>query len=131
MAWKSDEARREYHKKYMKDRYYNDPVFRAQHLKNVLVSDKKRRSKYRETVKQFKQDGCIACVEKELCCLVAHHLDPSKKSFAVSQSAARVSLRRLKEELEKCVCLCMNCHAKVHAGKLKPPAATHGGRSVS
>ena len=25
---------------------------------------------------------------------------------------------RVRKELAKCVCLCMNCHAKVHAGRV-------------
>ena len=41
-----------------------------------------------------------------------HHKDPSKKSFAISGRS--LSFERLKEEADKCLLLCKNCHAEVH-----------------
>lgn len=42
-----------------------------------------------------------------------HHLDPSKKELAFGDSINR-SFESLKTELDKCVCLCANCHRKRH-----------------
>lgn len=67
----------------------------------------------------FKKDGCEICSEKEQCCLSAHHVDDSLKRFNIAAwriKGFRVS--DLRDELTKCLCLCENCHRKVHAGKL-------------
>ena len=44
-----------------------------------------------------------------------HHIDPTKKEFAISKLKA-YSFYKLKPELDKCVLLCKNCHAEYHAG---------------
>jgi hypothetical protein len=49
--------------------------------------------------------------------LVFHHRDPSEKDFNISLFRKRnVDNFHLIRELEKCVMLCANCHAEVHAG---------------
>lgn len=60
---------------------------------------------------------CVVCGESEKVCIDFHHLDPSKKDFAIG-SIVRTGLSRQKilSEIRKCVCLCANCHRKVHAG---------------
>jgi hypothetical protein len=50
-----------------------------------------------------------------------HHVDPSKKSFAVSTASGK-SLDTFREEAKKCVLLCANCHGEVETGLvLSPP----------
>lgn len=44
-----------------------------------------------------------------------HHLDPSKKDFNIGNGNTR-SWSATKQELEKCILLCANCHTEVHAG---------------
>lgn len=49
----------------------------------------------------------------------AHHVDGSTKDFSIGRAVSdRYSVKRVADELEKCVCLCENCHRKVHAGIL-------------
>jgi len=45
-----------------------------------------------------------------------HHLNESKKDFAISKNGAARSWDRVKRELDKCVLLCCRCHREVHAG---------------
>ncbi len=61
-----------------------------------------------------------------------HHLAPEHKAFAISLNGATRSLQRLRDEAEKCILLCGNCHAEVEAGITQLPfgAADVGGRSV-
>ena len=33
----------------------------------------------------------------------------------------RTNLKKVAAELAKCICVCQNCHAKVHAGLLQVP----------
>lgn len=46
-----------------------------------------------------------------------HHLDPSTKSFSVSEkNSGTIGRERKFEEIRKCVLLCSNCHKELHAG---------------
>lgn len=58
--------------------------------------------------------SCQVCGESEKICLDFHHL--RDKDMPVSQLAAYGSMKRVKEEIDKCIVLCSNCHRKVHAG---------------
>ena len=49
-----------------------------------------------------------------------HHLDPSKKLFALSHEGATRGLERTRVEAAKCMLLCANCHAEVEAGYADP-----------
>ncbi len=42
-----------------------------------------------------------------------HHKDPKNKSFVLSSPGSR-SIKLIKEELEKCILICPNCHALEH-----------------
>ena len=43
-----------------------------------------------------------------------HHLDPTKKEFTLSQIRLCRMNDKIKEELDKCLLLCANCHREVH-----------------
>ena len=58
---------------------------------------------------------CLICGETEPVCLDFHHKDPNEKDFTISKHVSR-SKENLLMEINKCVCLCANCHRKVHAG---------------
>ena len=46
-----------------------------------------------------------------------HHINPADKSFSFGRvSANPKSKDKIADELEKCICLCSNCHREVHAG---------------
>ena len=62
-----------------------------------------------------KKTPCIVCGESEPICIDFHHIDPSKKDFTIGQHRSRNKIL-LQAEIDKCVCLCANCHRKVHAG---------------
>lgn len=50
-----------------------------------------------------------------------HHVNPEEKSFVISRSWTRYGREKIQEELAKCVCLCANCHVRVHAGTREIP----------
>ena len=118
MPLKDPIARRGYHSQYMRD-YLAKPKNRKKHLARVQARKGRQAVLIRELVAAFRATGCQNCPEKEPCCLTAHHLDPKKKDFNLGNAVHRgFSLLKVKRELAKCICLCMNCHAKVHAGKV-------------
>lgn len=49
-----------------------------------------------------------------------HHLNSSGKDFGISERGYTRGWKRVKEELDKCVMLCANCHREVHAGLQLP-----------
>lgn len=58
---------------------------------------------------------CIICGESEPVCIDFHHINPTEKEFTIGRCRSR-SKEWLSKEISKCVCLCSNCHRKVHAG---------------
>jgi len=76
-------------------------------------------SQQRATVKSnavaYKGGKCSICgYDRCLQALVFHHLDPSKKDFSISGNHTR-SWKSVREELDKCVLVCSNCHSEIHA----------------
>jgi Putative ATPase subunit of terminase (gpP-like) len=63
---------------------------------------------------------CFLCgYDRYMGALHFHHIDPSSKSFALSERGFTRSIEALRAEAAKCVLLCANCHAAVEAGELE------------
>lgn len=63
----------------------------------------------------YKGGSCEICgYNKCLTALQFHHKDPSKKDFTISGSSKAYETLRL--EVDKCILVCSNCHAEIHAG---------------
>jgi len=77
-----------------------------------------QRDKYARYKKEYEEymlhQKCTKCSESHVACLVWHHLDPKQKKYDVSSRKARAPLYALMREINKCVCLCENCHRKLH-----------------
>ena len=64
----------------------------------------------------LKEKGCVVCgYNRCLTALAFHHVIPDKKNKDV---CAIKTIRLLKREAAKCLVLCANCHAEVHAGMI-------------
>lgn len=64
-----------------------------------------------------KKNKCIVCGESEYCCLELHHI--RDKQYNISQAVKKLPTRLFLRELDKCVCVCSNCHHKIHNGIIK------------
>lgn len=64
--------------------------------------------------------GCCASCGYNRCigALTFHHREPGGKDFGVSAKGYTRSWEKVRAELDKCILLCSNCHAEVHAGQL-------------
>lgn len=62
--------------------------------------------------------GCCVCGYNRCArSLHFHHRDPHTKEFGVGDAVARnMSVRRIKQEISKCVVVCSNCHGEIHEG---------------
>lgn len=56
--------------------------------------------------------GYNFCVEA----LDFHHLDPKEKDFSISDRNIKLDWENIKQELDKCILVCSNCHREIHAG---------------
>ena len=60
--------------------------------------------------------ACSVCRENHPACIQFHHADASTKELSIADAVRRGwSRARIVREIEKCVVLCANCHAKHHA----------------
>jgi hypothetical protein len=108
---------KERHREYIRKRYRENAVYRAKHLINVRRNDQKRIAASKALIAEFRSNGCAYCGEMEPACLAAHHKNPKEKEFTIAKAwQKKIGKDRLSRELKKCVCLCHNCHYKLHAG---------------
>ena len=77
---------------------------------------RRQRAELAKVVNDYKaEQGCQLCDEKDPRALDLHHHDPLGKINNVSNMvSSRMSLDSIKNEMEKCVVICCNCHRKLH-----------------
>jgi 5-methylcytosine-specific restriction endonuclease McrA len=108
-----------YRREWYRKRCEKDPSY----VKSIVATNKRNRIKRdpvrTEELSFFYEKGCLKCSETDLSCLDAHHVDPKQKEHSIGTiKSLGYSLEKIKQELAKCVCLCANCHRKLHAGKI-------------
>lgn len=76
----------------------------------AVVSWRKRRKK---DLVEYKGGKCEKCgYNKSVEALQFHHINPLDKDFTISGKSW--SFEKLKEEVDKCIMLCANCHLEEH-----------------
>lgn len=56
---------------------------------------------------------CAKCGDTRSYVLDFHHINPEEKEFTIGR-LERGSQESLQKEIDKCVCLCANCHREFH-----------------
>ena len=93
--------------------------------KYLLKAVQRRREKVRAMAVEYKGGRCQVCdYDKCIEALEFHHLDPTQKDFGISHKGYTRSWEKVKEEVDKCILLCANCHREYHAGMLQLPQVT-------
>lgn len=83
-----------------------------------LNKAKKRNSKLRQKAYKYigeflSTHGCVDCGEKDILVLEFDHKDRAKKSFEINKILrARLTFKKLIEEISKCDVRCANCHRR-------------------
>ena len=71
------------------------------------------RKRTKKKLIEYKGGKCELCgYNKCDSALQFHHKDPTEKDFSISGRS--LSFDRLKEEVDKCMLVCSNCHAEIH-----------------
>ena len=66
---------------------------------------------------EYKGSKCCVCgYNKYFGALQFHHTNPQEKEFSLSKKGLTRSWDKIKIELDKCILVCANCHAEIHAG---------------
>jgi len=75
----------------------------------------RRRKKVKLKAIEYKGGACERCgYNKCYRALEFHHTYPTKKDFGMAYTGYTRSWEKVKEELDKCLMLCANCHAEEH-----------------
>ena len=97
--------------------YYLNPEGKT---KNSARKNKNRfriKSEYRQRLGAKCQ---ICAYNKCQNALHFHHVNPSKKKFAISDSLRKkYTQQEIDDEINKCVLVCSNCHTEIHSGLIK------------
>lgn len=105
-----------------RERFQGDEDFRERTRAYGRRASLKRSSWMRDCLAETKRCvGCLLCGNSDPSCLDFHHVDPSEKSFVLTQGVTR-SLEALRVEVQKCAVLCANCHRRLHLGEVQMPA---------
>lgn len=73
-----------------------------------------KRRAVKKALVEYKGGKCERCgYNKSMRALEFHHLNPIEKDFGISKDINK-SLNVLKEEVDKCILVCSNCHAEIH-----------------
>ena len=95
---------------YQKDWYYKN---KERHIKNV----RKNEARYTEWARNFvisylSEHPCIDCGEADIVVLDFDHIQGKKSKNVSDMLHNNNSLNKIKEEVEKCVVRCANCHRR-------------------
>jgi phage FluMu protein Com len=73
-----------------------------------------RNNQFKQKCVEYKGGKCTVCgYEKCLSALDFHHRNPNEKDFEIGDMRHK-PWELIKTELDKCNCVCRNCHAEIH-----------------
>ncbi len=107
MPLKDKTKAKEYHRNYHKKWYKKNRI-------KQIAKQKERRQKRVDWLRDYKvKRGCISCDENHPAALVFHHASDDKE-FGIAEMPNNFGIERIKKEVDKCIVMCRNCHAKGH-----------------
>jgi hypothetical protein len=137
MAYNHKEYQKKYQKEYCKTEKYKQSHKRYQQSEKGKTVQKTALKKYRQSEKgknkkkelrmgykkiliRLKQNGCSICGYNECQdALDFHHANPNDKKFNLCVDGIERKDDLIIDELNKCILLCKNCHAKIHNSEVK------------
>lgn len=120
--WTKQELKKKYNisnNKLNKILHKNDEKWMSKNetqLKNIKEKMSLKTCKNKQLVSSLKKP-CVVCGEDDPVCIDFHHRNPKDKKYAISCMYS-LNEEKIRKEIEKCVCVCSNCHRKIHAGKI-------------
>jgi len=94
----------------------NSPLNKNQILYcSKSCADKASRQQKHDFINSFKTECSVCGYNRCKSALEFHHLNPDEKEFEISHGSKGRSYESVENEIKKCVLLCANCHAELHA----------------
>lgn len=85
--------------------------------KCAVEAVQRRRKKTKELLVEYKGGKCEICgYDKCISALEFHHIASGEKEFGIGQKGYTRSFEKNKEEVDKCILVCANCHREIHEG---------------
>jgi hypothetical protein len=114
MGLKDPEARRAYHREYMRRRHAADPDARQKQLERVRRNDARYKTEKRAWVDGYLADHpCVDCGESDREVLDFDHVFGEKSANVSQLVRGRFPLSRVIAEVALCEVRCANCHRRV------------------
>lgn len=97
-------------------KYIREKRKRRSQPRAISIENRKTyRNRVKDMAVHYKGGKCVLCgYSKCSKALHFHHLNPKDKDFTISGGTR--SFENIREELDKCILVCSNCHAEIHAG---------------
>jgi len=102
--------------------YITNMLDKHKNYKSKAKYQIKKWIKKRYIIEQFFDSKCIGCeeitIQNSLPSLGFHHISPSKKKFVIKwDKISKLSIKKIIDllKIEKCICLCSNCHSILHS----------------
>ena len=109
---------------------YKDGKFRCK--KCAVEAVQRRRQKIKETLVKYKGGKCEICgYSKCLSALDFHHINPNEKEFSIGAKGYTRNIKECKNEADKCILVCANCHREIHAGLIDITQYSHNISSIN
>jgi hypothetical protein len=85
------------------------------HREKILLNMREKKDEKRQYIQDYKlSKGCAICGYNKCADALCFHHNGDKK-FAIGDAIGQCkSLENIKKEMDKCIVLCMNCHAELH-----------------
>jgi DNA-binding CsgD family transcriptional regulator len=94
-------------------KYSNSEEYEIKRKKNISINVVKWRQDKKIKLVEYKGGSCQICnYNKSIGALEFHHLDPNEKDFNISGKS--YSYEKMKNEVDKCILVCSNCHIEIH-----------------
>jgi len=108
MPFKDPEARRAYHREYMRKWY---PKHRDEHVARVTKVNRRARAKMIALVAELKSHPCTDCGGHfPHFVMDFDHVRGTKRGIISRMSKGRAALAKILDEIDKCEIVCANCH---------------------
>ena len=100
---------------------YKDPDKQKQAQHKHYLRTKAQQAKTDKARREMKRDlsrslmtPCEECGAFDVAFMDWHHREPENKLKSISEMIRSATVERLMIEIDKCICLCSNCHRRLH-----------------
>lgn len=116
------ERQKRYKSKHRETINQKQATYRSENREQHNIYANKRRNSIRERYDDYMKDKtCQHCGYSDPRSLVWHHVDPSlKKNGVVQLVGKKHGWNTIMTEINKCICLCHNCHNILHNHQSPP-----------